>query len=201
MLGSLKRKDPSCFSTSLGRPALREVSPALDKSASAFLPAETSQSRSDTMGPEEQPPLAQLLFIVAACLSTPERIKGHSQCWRWVLAADRSICISCLHNVDSEKINLPVVIPNEIIIIKLQVSSLPIQYKQWQGNYRHVLLKTNTCCANRMGNFKYWVWFKQLEDTQTMVTQWQFSCQGIWRMSISFLWCHCCVEDRFFTKR
>lgn len=176
---SLKRKDPSCFSTSLVRWALREISPAQDTNASAFLPAETSQSRSDALGPEEQPRVAQLLCVLGACLSTPERIKGHSQCWRWVLAADRSICISCLHNVDSKKINLPMVIPNEIIIIKLQVTSLQIQYKQWQGNYRHVLLKTNTCCANRMGNFKYWVWFKQLEYTQTMVTQWQSSSPGI----------------------
>lgn len=177
--GQFEEKVPSCFSTSLVRPALREVSPAQDKNASAFLPGDTSQSRSDTLRPEEQPLLAQLLFVVGACLSTPERIKGYSQCWRWVLAADRSICISCLHNVDSEKINLPMVIPNEIIIIKLQVTSLQIQYKQWQGNYRHVLLKTNTCCANRMGNFKYWVWFKQLEYTQTMVTQWQPSSPGI----------------------
>lgn len=71
---SLKRKDPSCFSTSLVRSALREVSPAQHRSASAFLPVETSQSRSDTLGPEEQPRVAQLL-----CVSTPERIKGLSR--------------------------------------------------------------------------------------------------------------------------
>lgn len=76
---SLKRKDPSCFSTSLVRSALREVSPAQHRSASAFLPVETSQSRSDTLGPEEQPRVAQLLRVLGACLSTPERIKGHSR--------------------------------------------------------------------------------------------------------------------------
>lgn len=73
---SLKRKDPSCFSTSLVRSALREVSPAQHRSASAFLPVETSQSRSDTLGPEEQPRVAQLLRVLGACLSTPERIKA-----------------------------------------------------------------------------------------------------------------------------
>lgn len=100
---SLKGKDPSCFSTSLVRAALGEASPAQDKSACASLPAETSQSSSDALGPEEQPGVAQLLFVLAACLSTPERIKGHSQCWRWVLAADRSICISCLHRLREDE--------------------------------------------------------------------------------------------------
>lgn len=49
----------------------KSAKPAQDKSTSAFLPLETSQSRSDALHSDEQPCASQLLFVVGVCVSTP----------------------------------------------------------------------------------------------------------------------------------
>lgn len=49
----------------------KSAKPAQDKSTSAFLPLEASQSRSDALRSDERPRASQLLFVVGVCVSIP----------------------------------------------------------------------------------------------------------------------------------
>lgn len=71
---SLKRRDLYKGATcSVSPQRSKSAKPAQDKSTSAFLPSETSQSRSDALRSEEQPCASQLLFVVGVCVSAPVR--------------------------------------------------------------------------------------------------------------------------------